>query len=76
MEGAVSDDDDPEMAADAEALVTCPYCGEATSLTLDPSGGTLQEYVEDCAVCCQPWRVRVRWRRNGRALVEVGTTDE
>ena len=29
--------------ADAEATVSCPYCGEAVEITLDPGGGTQQE---------------------------------
>ena len=40
--------------ADAEATVSCPYCGEAVEITLDPAGGTRQDYVEDCEVCCNP----------------------
>ena len=70
-----ADDDDLDVTADDDAMVVCPYCGESASLTLDPSGGARQEYVEDCTVCCQPWRVRVRWRRGGHAVVEVDRTD-
>jgi transcription elongation factor Elf1 len=36
-----------------EQSYVCPYCGEAVSSTLDLSAGA-QQYVEDCAVCCQP----------------------
>ncbi|MGI8497439.1 MAG: CPXCG motif-containing cysteine-rich protein [Gemmatimonadaceae bacterium] len=43
--------------ADVEATVHCPYCGEENVIGLDPGGGSSQEYVEDCQVCCQPWRV-------------------
>src|SRR5258705_412984 len=45
--------------ADVDASVVCPYCAEPVELTLDPGGGSAQEYVEDCPVCCQPWRVSV-----------------
>ena len=34
-----------------------PYCGEVVEMTLDASGGTVQEYVQDCEVCCRPWQV-------------------
>jgi len=34
----------------------CPYCGEPIELLIDASAGA-QQYVEDCAVCCQPMRV-------------------
>ena len=57
--------------ADSEATVNCPYCGEAVEITLDPGGGSQQDYVEDCEVCCQPWRVTVRYDRAGGAVVEA-----
>src|SRR2546421_5602618 len=55
------DDQGPEDAADldTEADVTCPHCGATVRLTLDPAGGRAQDYVEDCEVCCRPWRGRV-----------------
>ena len=34
-------------------------------LLLDASGGEMQEYVEDCEVCCQPWSVRVTIDQDG-----------
>jgi len=40
-----------------EFLVTCPYCGEEVEIYLEPDvRGTL---VQDCEVCCHPWRVSV-----------------
>jgi len=57
--------------ADGEATVNCPYCGESVEITLDPGGGTHQEYVEDCEVCCQPWRVSVQYGIDGGAEVDV-----
>lgn len=39
-----------------ERRVSCPFCGEAISILLDPSGGE-QSYVEDCQVCCQPMQI-------------------
>ena len=41
-----------------EAPVTCPYCWEEISLTVDTSVDD-QSYVEDCPVCCHPMNVRV-----------------
>ena len=49
--------------------VTCPYCFESVEMELDPM--TEGELVHDCAVCCNPWRVRVRRRRSGRPVVDV-----
>jgi len=57
-----------------EADVTCPYCGETVTIRLDPAGGAVQEYVEDCEICCQPWRVLVRYGRTGAATVHVERT--
>jgi len=33
--------------------IHCPYCGESFETNVDASAGD-QEYIEDCAVCCQP----------------------
>ena len=57
--------------ADTEAVVQCPWCSEAVEITLDPGSGAAQEYVEDCEVCCQPWRVSVHYAPDGHAEVEV-----
>ena len=75
-----SDDVDEEFplgdgTAETEAVVYCPHCGEANEISLDPGGGDNQDYVEDCHVCCQPWQVRVRYGRDGRAEVEVRSSD-
>ena len=33
--------------------LTCPYCGEPLTVTVDCSAGS-QAYIEDCEVCCRP----------------------
>lgn len=58
---------------DTEAEVGCPYCGEGVTIGLDPGSGSVQTYVEDCQVCCQPWRVHVRYDHQGMAQVWVET---
>ncbi len=35
----------------------CPHCGELVDTAPDLGGGTTQEYVEDCPVCCRPNRI-------------------
>ena len=70
----LADDTDEVTSADSahfetEAEVSCPYCGEVISITLDPSGGDDQDYVEDCEVCCRPWRVQVHYDETGAAEV-------
>lgn len=50
--------------------VTCPHCGEPGTIAIDPDDGG-GEFVQDCAVCCRPWRVRVRVRDDGSAEVSI-----
>ena len=54
---------------DTEAEVGCPYCGEVVTIGVDPAGGLVQAYVEDCQVCCQPWQVHLSYDDNGAAHV-------
>ncbi len=72
------DDEFPlgDGTVDSEAPAYCPYCGEAVELALDPGGGSVQDYVEDCPVCCSPWRVTVRWDAEGGAAVELKAEDD
>jgi hypothetical protein len=37
-----------------ECTYTCSYCLTPNDVSVDPSGGVLQDYVEDCTVCCRP----------------------
>ena len=51
----------PTTSADDSEL-TCPYCGEPAEVDIDPgslSPGGSDELIQDCAVCCRPWRVLV-----------------
>lgn len=41
------------MGALIETTVDCPYCGACFTTLVDASGGEC-DYIEDCAVCCQP----------------------
>lgn len=62
--------------ADTEATVICPYCAESVEIVLDPGSGEMQDYVEDCEICCQPWRVEVAYHNDGVAQVTVTALDE
>ena len=31
----------------------CGFCGSWNEVVVDPSGGPLQSYTEDCQVCCR-----------------------
>jgi Cysteine-rich CPXCG len=61
--------------ADTEAHVSCPYCGEDVDIAVDPGGGAAQDYIEDCPVCCRPWRVHVSYRDDGHVRVELQEED-
>jgi hypothetical protein len=61
--------------ADTTAVVTCPYCGEQNEVGIDPGSGDSQDYVEDCQVCCQPWRVSVDYANDGSAVVTATPLD-
>ena len=70
--------DDDDFGADlADSVeVFCPYCGQGIDIGVDQAGGEVQEYIEDCQVCCQPLSVRVTVGWDGTASVTVGTLDE
>jgi cysteine-rich CPXCG protein len=56
-----------------EFVVTCPYCGEEVEIYLEPDvRGTL---IQDCEVCCNPWRVRIVGSGDER-YVEVTRCDD
>ena len=81
--GRARDGEDPldqdfplgEGTADTSGEVVCPYCGEVNEVMIDPGGGNNQDYVEDCQVCCRPWRVLVTYGRDGSAHVRIEAAD-
>ena len=52
--------------------VTCPYCGEDVEIYVEPD--VTGSFVQDCEVCCNPWRVRVL-REDGERVVHIGRAD-
>ena len=49
-----------------EFLIACPYCGEEVEIYVEPDmAGT---FIQDCEVCCNPWRVRVSGRGEDREV--------
>jgi len=42
---------------DEDVLVICPYCGEEIEIRVERD--VRGSFVQDCEVCCNPWRVRV-----------------
>lgn len=61
---------------DLEAEVWCPYCGTPVAIAVDPGGGAVQEYVEDCPICCRPWAVTLQYDAEGRASVTLRAEDD
>ena len=59
-------------AVDDQFVVNCPYCGEDVAIYIEPDvQGT---FVQDCEVCCNPWRVQVT-RDEDERYVSVGRAD-
>ncbi len=52
----------------------CPYCGQTNVLNVDMSGGSSQEFVTDCEVCCAPIIVLVKIR--GRMIQSIDIRKE
>jgi hypothetical protein len=71
--------------------VSCPYCGESIELLIDDSatehmsmdgqyqsnaGAVVEDYYEDCSVCCRPIRIRLRVAFEGDCEVLIMRDDE
>ena len=57
---------------DDQFIVNCPYCGEDVEIYVEPDvHGT---FVQDCEVCCNPWRVQVIVE-DGERYVNVSRAD-
>jgi len=52
--------------------VTWPYCGEVVEIYLEPD--VMGMLIQDCEVCCNPWRIRVHGYGESRWL-EVTRAD-
>lgn len=63
-------------SAASEGIVVCPYCGESNEIGIDAGGGNQQDYVEDCQVCCRPWRVTVSFDEEGNAEISAAPLDD
>ncbi|HVE78021.1 MAG TPA: CPXCG motif-containing cysteine-rich protein [Gemmatimonadaceae bacterium] len=76
LDEELPDGEDDDQRVDTGHTVWCPYCGEPNEVVIDPAGGTHQDYVEDCQVCCRPWRVVVTFDRRGHAQVDAERADD
>ncbi len=55
-----------------EFMVTCPYCGEQVEIYAEPD--VKGSFVQDCEVCCNPWRVHVSGQGDDRR-VQISRAD-
>jgi hypothetical protein len=49
------------LVAGGSSDYLCPHCGEQVDTYADPGGGTVQDYVEDCPICCRPNHVHAEY---------------
>jgi len=47
------------QSSDLDARYICDTCGEEIVVPVDITGGSHQNYVEDCPVCCNPMVLHV-----------------
>ena len=59
------------MPTESDASYTCESCGEVIVVPVDVTGGSVQEYVEDCPVCCHPHVLRVRVDTEDRVWIDA-----
>jgi hypothetical protein len=60
------------MPMDEQFVVECPYCGEAVDVYVEADvRGT---FIQDCEVCCNPWRVEV-YDADGERSLSVTRAD-
>lgn len=55
-----------------EQFFTCPYCLQTISMVLDTSVEGIQEYIEDCEVCCRP--IQIQYEADGSEVVQFDST--
>lgn len=58
-----------------EQTITCPYCGESIDVLLDPTD-IVQQYIEDCQVCCKPINFLVFENMDEELTVTVTSDDD
>ena len=58
-------------SVDIEASYICDACGEVIVVPIDCSAGSLQQYVEDCPVCCHANVIYVDVDRDGNVQIRA-----
>ncbi len=55
--------------------VFCPYCGQLNEISVDYSID-IQEYVEDCTVCCRPMTLSIYTDEDGHNNVDARSDND
>lgn len=58
-----------------ERTIHCPYCGEPIEVLVDISE-SMQNYIEDCQVCCRPINFCIAVDSDGDAHISVTSENE
>ncbi len=58
-----------------ETSISCPYCGEQLSVTIETMDEG-QEYIEDCQVCCRPITFDIMAEFDGSSSISVRDENE
>jgi hypothetical protein len=53
----------------------CPHCGEWVDTAPDPGGGTQQDYIEDCPVCCRANRIAATYDPDSDSFTVFATRE-
>ena len=56
---------------DDEAAYICDFCGEEIVIPVDVTAGGVQEFVEDCPVCCNAILIRCEIDANGEIRISA-----
>lgn len=65
------------MSALPEQIITCPYCNENNEILIEfTEDGAVQDYIEDCQVCCQPIHILVDINGLGDLFIIAKREDE
>ncbi|HWD18186.1 MAG TPA: CPXCG motif-containing cysteine-rich protein [Verrucomicrobiae bacterium] len=59
-------------AMQVQESIQCPYCGQASEVTIDTSVPS-QTFVTDCEVCCRPMEIRAECEPGEVLSVEIAS---
>lgn len=59
----------PTRFMNDDAQYVCDACGEEIVVPIDLTGGSHQDYVEDCPVCCNPSLIHLTIEDDGAVRV-------